>query len=171
MAEMLDIIDENNNVIGRETRERCFNEGLLHRAIHILILNSKGQVLLQKRSMKKKTFPGFWTSSVSGHVESGKSYEEGAIREMKEEIRAKTNLEKVCDFFIEEKYGILIDKEIIRLFSGKYDGPFSIDKNELDEVRFFYKEELNDLIRKEEIIVTPAFLKCWRKLNSKKLNL
>lgn len=81
MAELFDVVDENDNIIGRATREECHsNPKLMHRASIILIFNSKGELLLQKRSMNKDTNPGKWANSVAGHVDPGESYEETAKR-------------------------------------------------------------------------------------------
>ena len=53
---------------------------------HVIVMNSKDEIVLQKRSKKKFIQPGRWDTSVGGHLEPGESYEVGAIREMKEEL-------------------------------------------------------------------------------------
>jgi len=67
-------------------RSEVHRLGLLHRAVHVLVFNSYGQVFLQKRSMKKDRQPGVWDSSASGHVDSGEDYDTTAVREVWEEI-------------------------------------------------------------------------------------
>ena len=73
-------------VIGQAPRSRVHAEGLLHRAVHIFVLNSRGELLLQRRSALKDQSPLKLTSSASGHLGAGESYETAAIREMQEEI-------------------------------------------------------------------------------------
>ncbi len=167
MPEYLDVIDKSNKVIGKETRRKCYEKGLLHRGIHILIFNSGGQLLLQKRSRKKKTFPGYWTSSVSGHVETGSTYEEAALRELKEEIGIKVKLKRVCDFYAEEKSNNLIDREIIRLFSGICEGPFNPNIEEVEDIKFFYIKDLEHKIKEGKEKLTPNFIKAFKEFRKK----
>lgn len=87
--ERFDIVDENDTVIGQALRHNVHrNKSLVHRSITVLVFIN-GKLLLQKRSQTKDTYPGFWTSSCSGHVLSGDSYEETAKRELTEELGIK----------------------------------------------------------------------------------
>ena len=67
-------------------RSEVHRLGLLHRAVHVLVFNSRGEIFLQKRSMTKDREPGKWDSSSSGHVDSGEDYDACAVRELREEI-------------------------------------------------------------------------------------
>mgnify|MGYP001564463653 FL=1 len=89
--EKLNVIDENDEVIGEETREDIHKKGLLHREIHIWIYNNKKEILFQKRAPDKDTFPNKLDASVGGHVDLGYNHEEAALKELKEEtgINAK----------------------------------------------------------------------------------
>src|SRR4051812_21911328 len=87
--EVFDIVNERDEVIGRQTRAEVHRLGLRHRAVHVLVFNQRGEVFLQKRSMKKDTFPGAWDSSASGHLDSGEDYGACAARELGEEIGLK----------------------------------------------------------------------------------
>lgn len=84
--EFFDLVDERDRVIGRATRRAVHARGLRHRAIHVLIFDPQGRVYLQKRSMAKDVAPGVWDSSCSGHVDSGETYDEAAVRELREEL-------------------------------------------------------------------------------------
>src|SRR5262245_25726012 len=84
--EIFDVVDEFDRVIGRETRSKVHQLGLMHRATHVLVFNSRGEVFLQERSMKKDRQPGLWDSSASGHLNTGEDYDACAVRELKEEI-------------------------------------------------------------------------------------
>ena len=56
MEELVDVLDEKGMYTGKiETRANCSKKGLWHKAVCLFIINSKGQVLLQKRSKNKKT--------------------------------------------------------------------------------------------------------------------
>ena len=87
----LNIVDEDDNIIGEDSRENVHRKGLLHREVHVWIYNKKGEILFQKRSMTKDTYPGLLDASVGGHVELNDNYDEAAIRELEEETGIKAN--------------------------------------------------------------------------------
>src|SRR6476661_7514198 len=87
--EIFDVVNEHDEVIGQERRSEVHRLGLQHRAVHVLVFNARGDVFLQKRSMKKDTFPGAWDSSASGHLDTGETYDACALRELREEIGLK----------------------------------------------------------------------------------
>ena len=67
-AEMLAVVDDDDVVVGEERRDVIHRDGLKHRAVHIFVLNQKGEIFLQKRSRLKDKCPGLWDSSAAGHV-------------------------------------------------------------------------------------------------------
>lgn len=83
--ELIDIVDDNDNIIGKDKRKVVHDSGKCHRGIIVLIYTSRSGVILQKRGAHKEMAPGRYSFSVGGHVESGDSYIETAIRELKEE--------------------------------------------------------------------------------------
>jgi len=82
--DIFDVVNERDEVVDRKPRSVVHRDGLLHRAVHVLVFNSRGQIFLQKRSMKKDRQPGLWDSSASGHVDSGEDYDTTAVREVRE---------------------------------------------------------------------------------------
>ena len=91
--EMFVVVDKDDNILGYRTRYDCHhNNKLIHRAIAIVIFNSKGELLMQKRSKSKDTNPGFFSMSAAGHVGKGETYLEAARRELFEELGIKTKL-------------------------------------------------------------------------------
>src|ERR1700722_12214933 len=84
--EIFDVVNERDEVTGQAPRREVHARGLWHRAIHVLVFNARGEVFLQKRSMKKDTAKGKWDSSSSGHVDTGEDYDTCAVRELREEI-------------------------------------------------------------------------------------
>ena len=81
--EIFDVVNERDEVIAQQTRSEVHRLGLKHRAIHLLVFNSKGELFLQKRSFKKDCFPNTWDSSASGHLDSGEDYDTCILREPK----------------------------------------------------------------------------------------
>jgi isopentenyldiphosphate isomerase len=93
--EMLEVIDENDNVVGLETREKIHKDGLLHREIHIWFLTPNAEIIFQHRAKDKDTYPDKLDATVGGHVEPKMSYEETAVKECKEETGINIDLEKL----------------------------------------------------------------------------
>lgn len=85
MSELLDIVNENDEVIGQAERDEVHAKGLLFRLVYVCFYTPDKQIILQKRSLSKKNDPSKLTTTVSGHVSAGQSYLEAAIRETSEE--------------------------------------------------------------------------------------
>ncbi len=137
--ELFVVVDRNDNVLDYKPRSVCNSDKtLIHRAVELLILNSKGQVLLQKRSMSKDTRPGWWSTSVGGHVGKGESYEDAMQREIQEELGIEIPFTFHSKHVVEFPY----ETEMEALFTAKYDGPFQPHPHEVDEVKFFDKREV-----------------------------
>ena len=84
--ETLDVVDEADRIIGQASRGHVHEHKLLHRAVHVFIQSRSDYWLLQRRSDQKDSEPLLWTTSCSGHFDSGEEYREAAVRECKEEL-------------------------------------------------------------------------------------
>ncbi len=93
--EYLDIVDENGEPTGEIVdRETAHLNGIMHRTAHLWLARKKDnkvQILLQKRSEDKDSFPGCYDISSAGHITAGEDYKESAIRELKEELGVSAN--------------------------------------------------------------------------------
>ncbi|NOX56814.1 MAG: NUDIX domain-containing protein [Planctomycetes bacterium] len=87
--ELFDIVDAEDRVIGQATRREVHARGLKHRAVHIFVFDPDGRLLVQTRSIHKDEDPLLYTSSASGHVDAGETYQEAARRELEEELGLK----------------------------------------------------------------------------------
>lgn len=155
--EYFDIVDENDEVIGRVERSECHKKNLIHKAVIIFIFNDEGKLLLQKRSKFKDLYKSYWTGSASGHVDSGESYIDAAKRELKEELGIKLPLKQ--SFFIKVRQKI--DSENIRLFIGESNGPFNFNKKEIKKIGFFTIAKIKKMIKGGENF-TPHFLAVFK---------
>ncbi len=135
MDEFFDVFDESGNYIGKYPRSQCHGDPkLIHRSVHVVVFDrSMQKILLQKRSMNKDIQPGKWDTAVGGHVASGESVSEAAVRELSEELGIAGELE----FFFESKIRNQIESENVTVFKLINDGPFDFQHEEIDEVRFF----------------------------------
>jgi len=90
--EIFDICDADDNVTGQAPRSVVHARKWLHRAVHIWVFNSKGEFLTHLRSAIKDEFPSTYTSSASGHLSAGETYDEAAPRELEEELGLRAPL-------------------------------------------------------------------------------
>ncbi len=93
--ELFDVVDADDRVIRQERRSVVHAQGLAHRAVHVFLFNSRGQLLVQRRSASKDEYPLTYTSSASGHVGAGETYEQCAPRELLEEVGIEAPLERL----------------------------------------------------------------------------
>lgn len=91
----LDIVDENDNIIGQETRKKVHRDGLLHREIHVYFITPNKEIIFQHRAKDKDTYPDLLDATVGGHVDSGDNYHKTAIKEIEEETGLKVNLDSL----------------------------------------------------------------------------
>jgi isopentenyl-diphosphate delta-isomerase type 1 len=142
LTEFFWVIDEDDGVIGKATREECHRTNLnIHRSVYIFLFNGKGDMLLQKRSESKDLYGGYYTGSATGHVDYGESYDEAAERELKEELGITADLKRISNV----KCFSRIEREISVLYYCQHDGPIRIDEEEISQVVFMSLEQ----IRKE----------------------
>jgi isopentenyldiphosphate isomerase len=94
--EWLDLVDENDNVIGRKLRSEVHAEKLHnYRAINVFIRNKRGELWIPRRTAHKQLYPLGLDFSCAGHVESGQTYEETLKKEVQEELNIDTDAVKV----------------------------------------------------------------------------
>lgn len=155
--EIVDIVDENDKVIGKELKSICHKKGLRHRIAGVILLSSKGKMWLQTRN-KNKTGGNLLDFSASGHIKSGTTYEEGAYRELEEELGIRTPLTSIGESILYEKVDIEGKKirHSLRFFYGKNNGPFVIQKEELESIEEYDKEYIKNLVEKDSKIMTTA---------------
>ena len=161
-SEIFDIVDDSDEVMGSASRNEVHKRGLKHRSVHLLIFNKQGSVLLQKRSMEKDTFPGTWDSSVSGHVDSGETYDEAVIRESWEELGVK--FEGVPEKIFKVDACKETDNEFSWVYRHFSEGPFSPNVDEISEIKWFSTETLDDYILRDSTVFSPSFSLIWSKL-------
>jgi len=133
--ELVDLVDDHDRVVGDASVRRCLKEGLLHRAVAVLVIRRSGKIVLQQRSVRDVWHPGLWTISCTGHVRKGESYEVAAVRELREELGLRSRVEAV------KKYRLpaisdrgLSEVEWVTLFTCKTDEPCTVDPVELEAV-------------------------------------
>ncbi|MBK1835248.1 16S rRNA (adenine(1518)-N(6)/adenine(1519)-N(6))-dimethyltransferase RsmA [Roseibacillus ishigakijimensis] len=163
--EVFDVVDEQNIVTGQATRAEVHEKNLLHRAVHVLVVNGKSEVLLQQRSRLKDQQPGKWGSSAAGHLDAGEDYEACARRELGEELGIETEdlpLKLVGEIPASEENGW----EFIQLYVTVYSGVLRFPANEVEAVEWLGQEALRQWLRARPEDFSGGFKECWQLLES-----
>lgn len=156
--EHFDVVDANDSVIARHPRGHVHASGLLHRAVHILVFNQSGDLLLQKRSAWKDREPSKWDSSAAGHLEPGETYAAAALRETDEELGispALTRLGKISAC-------VNTGQEFVEVFTAQHDGPFLLPPSEIECTAFFSPRLIDRWVADRPSDFAPGFLEVWR---------
>ena len=158
MFELLTLVDENNNLIGKELRDKCHQQGLWHRRATVFVFNNQDELLIQKRAPEMAQ-PDLWCGSASGHILASENYEQGAKRELKEELGIECDFKLVGQLTVNINFGPNdIDKEHHKLFVCHYNGKFKIQKQELSQIEFISLDKLQKMIQKKPKQFTQRFL-------------
>jgi isopentenyldiphosphate isomerase len=144
MDEMLTLVNDADEILGSIPRRLVHgNPTLIHRSVHVMVLSPDRKLLLQKRSLRKDTQPGKWDTSVGGHVGFGQTYEEAAHREAEEELGII--LDNLV-FLYPSRIRNQIESENIHTFLHLSSGPFRHDPDEIDEIRFWSRQEIQEAL-------------------------
>ncbi len=159
--EIFDVVNERDEVIGHRPRSEVHRLGLMHRAVHVLVFNSTGQVFLQTRSLNKDRQPGVWDSSASGHVDSGEDYDACAVRELGEEIGLR--LEAAPKRLFKLAACDETDQEHVWAYRCEAEGPFRLDPDEIERGEWFAPEAVTRWMETRPEDFATAFMAIWRK--------
>jgi len=166
MEEIFDVVDGRDRVIGQKARSEVHRLGLKHRSVHVLIFNARGELFLQKRSAFKDTFPGAWDSSCSGHLQPGEAYDQGAIRELKEELGLTPDkpLERLFKVDACAETG----QEFVWVYRGFAEGPFEMPPEEIEKGEWFALKRLERRLSErpgEFAAALPLIFALYKKTN------
>ncbi len=159
--EIFDVVNERDEVVGQAPRSEVHRRRLNHRAVHVLVFNSRGELFLQKRSMIKDCFPGAWDSSASGHLDGGEDYDACALREVREELgvalgRPPQRLFKV-DACAET------GQEFVWVYQCAHEGPFTLHPDEIESGGWFAPDEIERWIQEKPHDFASGLVLIWRR--------
>ena len=134
--ELLFVVDENNKPLEPLTRREAHAKGLWHRTSHIWIINSRNQLLCQKRSLLKDMHPGEWEAFFGGHQPATEKELESALNELEEElnIKAKPSDLKFYQVYKKVGRGHPSHNEFLYIYLYHWDGEVTDLRLEPDEV-------------------------------------
>ena len=136
------LVDKNDNQIGTEEKLSAHKAGKLHRAFSIFVFNKKKELLIHKRASEKYHSGGLWTNTCCSHPRVGEQLEVAVHRRLEEELGFDTELEKKFHFIYKAQVGDLTEHEFDHVFFGQFDGKFTPNPEEVEEVEWVSYENL-----------------------------
>lgn len=135
-----------DRLIGKIEKDKANDEVLWHRGVHIMVFNSKDEILVHKRSLKKKHSPGSYDAFFGGWVRYGETYRKAALRELHEETGIRI---KRLKFLFKHKINLKDDKYFAKVYSIKHDGKFKFSKSEVHSASFMEVNKARKLLANE----------------------
>jgi isopentenyl-diphosphate Delta-isomerase len=152
------LVDEQDNMVGTMEKMEAHQKGVLHRAFSILIFNSKGELLLQKRSKDKYHSGGLWTNACCSHPTLKESIRDTTRKRLLHEMGIDLQPEFAYKFIYETKLDKnLIEHELDHVFIGVFDGDPAINKHEVEDWKFMSIESIQADIKTHPEIYTSWF--------------
>ena len=164
MIEEVILIDEHDTELGRCEKLEAHKLGLLHRAFSILVFNSNGDYLLQRRALDKYHCGGLWSNACCSHPRPGERVIDAAHRRLKEEMGFDCGLEE----FFKQAYKFefrngLTENEIDHVLIGNYDGDVKINPKEVAEYKWVSSSTLLREVAANPERYTPWFREILKK--------
>ena len=181
MEEMCLLVDKEDNVIGTKSKLKChFGDGDRHRAFSVVIMNNNGEMLVQQRSKEKITFPGVWANACCSHplnIDDEKNGLEGIINAARRKLDQELGISiSETENWVFNSLGSFeyqcrwdsnwIEREVDHVLFVKSDVNLSINKNEIEEIRWLDNQELLKMMKKDGNwtgeYVAPWFMMIWK---------
>jgi len=154
MEEIFDIYTRDGKHLWTAPKSVCHSEnpGFYHKPVWIRIINSKNEILVQKRAATKKNHPNKRCMWASGHVLAWETITEWAIREVYEELGVETKEEDykfICEYIVDETW------EIAQIYLLKLDlniNEFKLQEEEVAEVKWLTYDEFKELFNSKDFV-------------------
>jgi len=170
-SEYVILVDKNDKELGTMEKMEAHRKAMLHRAISVFIVNSKGEWLLQRRAFHKYHSNGLWTNTSCSHPRPGETSLDAAKRRLQEEMGLKAELNEIFHFTYKEALdNELTEHELDHVFVGVTDENPKINTNEVVDWKYVSYKDLKNDIELNRNDYTVWFLKIVDRVN-KYLNL
>lgn len=142
----LTVIQADGTPLETLTSHEVHSRGLLHRSIHILVVNDRGDLFVRRRPGSKEFYPGVWSSSVGAHVLDG----ETPIQAAEKNLKVYLGLEVPVTVLAEAPIHDAVENELITYFVAKSNNIDDLNPEESSEGRFMSPNELTTLIENHQ---------------------
>lgn len=162
----IDILTEDGKETGiKKERNLVHVDGDWHKVVQIFVINNQG-ILLQQRALTKKSDPGKWCASASGHISAGGKSIDAAIKEFKEELGIELGKEdfNLVNTFKSPSVRInngnkIINNHFVDLYIVNSDIDIknvNLQKEEVSQVSYFKKEEFYEMVNNKDDRLTDT---------------
>jgi isopentenyldiphosphate isomerase len=146
-AESVDVVDDAGRVIGQTTRREMRARRLPHRCVYILMFDTAGRLFVHLRTPTKDVYPSHWDAAVGGVLAAGEAFDDGARRELQEELGVTAPLTPLFPFRYEDRSTIVH----AQVYAATHDGPFVLQAEEIVEGRFLAWPAFDALAARERM--------------------
>ena len=167
-SERLILVDAQDRETGFESKGAVHDgEGMLHRAFSLFIFNSRGELLIQKRSAEKRLWPMYWSNSCCSHPREGEQMEDATVRRLREEMGLKCELQFLFRFRYHAQFGELgAEHEFCWVYIGRSDDEVHVNRTEVDTWRWIGIEDLEQEMADDPHGFTPWFRMEWERIRA-----
>ena len=166
IEEQVILVDEQDRPIGAMGKMEAHQKGILHRAISVFIVNSKGEWLLQQRHSDKYHSGGLWSNACCSHPRPGENTEQTAERRLMEEMGLKSNLDKLFGFTYRATINnVLIEHEFDHVFIGYSDSVPEVNPIEVKDWKYLSYSEIQTEAKNAPEDFTVWFLKIMERVH------
>ena len=144
--ELVDVVDEDDRVVGQTSRGEMRRRNLLHRAVYLIVETGRGKLFVHRRTDTKDVYPGFYDVTVGGVVGAGEDYLVAAERELAEEIGVHGA--PLRELFA-VRFADAATQLVGRVFLVRWDGPVTLQSAEVAWGAFVPRPEAERIVREE----------------------
>lgn len=172
--EELILVDENDQIVGHKNKYDCHDTvGSLHRAFSILLFNTKGEMLIQKRHRSKHLWGDYWSNSCCSHPRKGETMEFATRRRLREELGLQKPIELIYTYKFQyraEYLDIGSENELCYVYIGIVEEAPKVNENEISDYRFIALDDLDKELEVSPESFTPWFKQEWSEIKEKYLD-
>lgn len=154
----VELVDQNGTPIGEMEKVAAHRDGgTLHRAISVLLFDSEGRILIQKRAADKYHFGGYWANTCCSHPAPGEAPLEAALRTLQREMGMAADLDEVGEFTYKatDTASGLTEWEFDHVFFGRSHSAPVPNPSEVSEIAWLTPSEIQNLITEKRSEVSP----------------
>ncbi len=152
--EMLDVVNEKDEIVGKVLRSVVHQNGLLHRVVHVIIFNKNNEILLPLRSATKSVFPNTYDCSISEHVLSGEEPIKALRRGLREELDIRGKGAKLLDRYVAD-YSTPEYNTLSYLYELRFGGRVRVDPKEVSRAEYLPAAKILHMLREKDVQFAP----------------